>query len=462
VVGIGSVRSIGAGVCALGLVLHAAGCNDGGGSGAFDSNSAGGSSGNGSVSDSTAASASGGSDSDTDPATSGGSTGEDDTDSGGIKLDVGAPGGGFDGCGCELSYIWIANAEQGTVSKIHTRTLEEEGRYYTRADGNGNPSRTSVNLSGDVAVANRHGGLTKFYSDPSKCEERNGVAGIQTSSGAADILSWDMEECRAWYTEFPTTNQRPVAWTPGTVTPGTCESTGEQVWTVGSATPSLPGTGGMGGVIAWLVNGDDGSIAEEVPIDGFSGLQLGAYGGAVDGQGNLYFVPMGGITFGDKFLARVDIETLDVELHLMPAGVSSYGVTVDHTGRPWVSSILGSGAARFDPETEEWDVISGFISAGGLAEGPNDMMWIATNVGANSVDIHTMMPGPVFALPGGGGTKGISVDTDGYVWAINEIAYKVNPDNGVPVGSYAGLTGPYTYSDMTGGALGSVTCPPAG
>ena len=42
-------------------------------------------------------------------------------------------------------------------------------------------------------------------------------------------------------------------------------------------------------------------------VEEFSGLQLGAYGGAVDGEGNLWFAPMGGIDPINP-LARVDID----------------------------------------------------------------------------------------------------------------------------------------------------------
>ena len=67
-------------------------------------------------------------------------------------------GGGGNGEGeLELSYIWIANTQQGTISKIDTQTMLEEGRYQAKPS-NGDPSRTSVNLQGDVAVANRPGG----------------------------------------------------------------------------------------------------------------------------------------------------------------------------------------------------------------------------------------------------------------------------------------------------------------
>lgn len=376
-------------------------------------------------------------------------------------FDVG-DGGDIDlECGCDLAYIWIANSQEGTVSKINTQTMQEEGRYLTRADGNGNPSRTSVSLSGDVAVANRHGGLVKFYAEKDDCVESNGIDGIQTSTGPDDVLDWAVEECRAWYTEFPTTNQRPVAWTQGSSI-GDCDSTGEMVWTVMSALPGIaPGTGGPGGVVVALVDGADGSIAEQITVDGFSGMNLGAYGGAVDGEGNLYFSPMGGLELGAAQLARVDAGTLEVTLWPLP--IASYGITVDHNGRVWVSGVLGAGAGRFDPDTEAWDMVPGaFSSQGGLAVGPDDHMWIATDSGAVSVHVDTLALGPTFTPPSGGLVKGVSVDGDGFVWAVNGVAWKFDPATGAEVGSYDGLDGPYTYSDMTGYALQNATCPPEG
>jgi DNA-binding beta-propeller fold protein YncE len=379
------------------------------------------------------------------------------------RLDVGSGSGDADpdgpsghGCGCSLNYIWIANSSEGTVSKINVRTLQEEGRYLTRHDGGGDPSRTSVNLAGDVAVANRGGGLVKFHADPSKCVESNGIAGIQTSTGPDDVLPWTVEECRAWHTDFPTTNQRPVAWTPGQVVEGTCDSSGEKVWTVASSTPFAPGQGGAGGVTAFLVNGDSGAIEERVEIEEFSGFGLGAYGGAVDGDGNLYFTPMGLVSFSG-LLARVELDTLEVTLWPIPAGVAPYGITVDHEGRVWVSSTTGAAAARFDPTLGTWDTVGGFSSLGGLAEG-DGLMWIAVDDGAQSVHVDNMTLGPRYT-GGSGTTKGISVDLDGYVWAVDGAAHKFDPDTLQTLGTYAGLHGPYTYSDMTGGALGNVTCP---
>ena len=397
-----------------------------------------------------------------------GTTGAGDSDTadvtGGPIFDV--PNGdtsGIGACGCDLRYIWIANAQEGTVSKIDTASIIEVGRYRTREDGAGDPSRTSVSLSGDVAVANRAGGISKFFAQESDCVESNGMPGIQTSSGAGDVLAWNVEECRAWYTEFPVTNQRPVAWTQGSAAVDGCDSEGEKLWTVASAVPGLgPGIGGFGGVNVYLLDGETGTIDNELLVETFSGLQLGAYGGAVDGEGDLWFSPMGGIDPGNP-LTRVDVETFEVTHFPFPKGVASYGITVDHNGRIWVSSILGSGAARFDPVTEVWDVLGGGVGAlGGLAEAQDNHMWIATEIGAVSYEIDTLAPGKVFVSPGGGGVKGISVDANGYIWAVNDRAWKIDPDTGLDVGVYDGLNGPYTYSDMTGWALANATCPPEG
>jgi hypothetical protein len=69
----------------------------------------------------------------------------------------------------------------------------------------------------------------------------------------------------------------------------------------------------------------------------------------------------------------------------------------------------------------------------------------------------------------GGGTfsgtvKGISLDVDGYVWAvIGNAASKYDATTLDNVGAYTGLNGAYTYSDMTGWGLQNAFCnPPVG
>ena len=407
---------------------------------------------------------------------SGGGDGGDSSESGDeadtdeTKLDVAAPDGEpGGGCGCDLTYIWVANSEEGTVSKINTRTVEEEGRYITRPDGNGDPSRTSVNLEGDVAVANRYGGLAKFIADTDNCVESNGMPGIQTSTGPDDILPWDVEECRAWYTDFDTTNQRPVAWTGGQVGPDSCDASEAKVWTVTSANPGLaPGLGGAGGAIAYLVRGANGSVEETIPVDNFPGGNLGAYGGAVDGHGNLWFTSMG---FSGGKLARVDRQSYDVEIVDIPAGIGPYGITVDHEGRVWLSSLLGSGAGRYDHAAGTWDTVSGFFGGSGLAEGPDNQMYVSAGNSVHAVDMDSLAVGESWSTDES--VKGVGFDADGFLWAVTwvdpkdpgpnaGVAFKVDPGTMTVNDFYPGLTFPYTYSDMTGSALSHVNCPPEG
>jgi hypothetical protein len=88
---------------------------------------------------------------------------------------------------------------------------EGEGRYIVRPDSaSGSPSRTSVNLTGDVVTANRSGGVDQgLRARVESCVESNGMPGIQTSTDA-NFLPWGVEECVAWHTPMNYVSQRPV------------------------------------------------------------------------------------------------------------------------------------------------------------------------------------------------------------------------------------------------------------
>ena len=72
----------------------------------------------------------------------------------------------------DFSYLWVANTGQGSISKINTQTLIEEGRYYVDPNpGGASSSRTSVNIDGHyVVVSNRATGtITKVAASPTDC-----------------------------------------------------------------------------------------------------------------------------------------------------------------------------------------------------------------------------------------------------------------------------------------------------
>ncbi len=387
----------------------------------------------------------------TDPGPSGGAASSAEGDSGNdsgpqpINFDVGSfpdvpagetcTGGGGGKGELLYSYIWIANSSQNTVSKINTQTLVEEGRYYTRPDLLGSPSRTSVNLNGDVAVANRSGGLTKFYANAEDCIDANGNGTIETSSGVDNVLSFEEEECRAWHTPFAYTSQRPVAWTSGEWNPATCRYENEKIWS----------TGVVGDVIeVILVDGETGIVEDSVLVPEVPPNFYGFYGGAVDAEGNLWASQLGG-----GQLIRVNFNDLS-DYDLWPATFGGYGMTVGQSGYVFTCS---SQVGRFDPVTETWAsaVVGG---GGGCMEDANGILWLANNplVG---IDVDTLAVVHSYPLPQY--VHGVSVDFDGSIWAVDmsSSAYKIDPATGT-YDTVTGLVGPYTYSDMTGFALFTV------
>jgi hypothetical protein len=420
-------------------------------------------------SSSAAPTTSGATDSAATSSTGGEPTGSSAAESGGLKFDVPIPDGGNETeglCGCgsdlEFSYIWIANANNSTLTKLNTQTMAEEGRYLTRQDAAGSPSRTSVSISGrSVAVANRNGGVTKVYARHEDCDpNKNGQPGLQTSSGKDDVLAWGQDDCVAWHTSFPYTTQRPVAWMAGTINQATCLYENEKVWTGGC----------QEGADQWVwvnrLNGDTGVVEDSIQIVGFECSSLSPYGGAVDSKGNYW---MTNLVPGQDRLARVDAVTLEVQVLTPP--ITPYGMTVDTKDRPWLASWVGSGsasAARYDPVAATWAIANNHVAyvMSGIQEDAKGRMWMnywnydnGLTGGVVYIDRETMEVSEPFEIDPCE-RRGMSIDLDGNVWSTSQgcnQAYRYNPDTKV-ITTYDQLDGPYTYSDMTGWALQNNTC----
>jgi hypothetical protein len=394
---------------------------------------------------------------DGDPSTGDGdgdpTTGDGDADEGpDTKWDLGtipdgsincANGGG--GGNGEFSYLWAANSSEGTITKIDTMTVTEVGRYIVRPDSAGSPSRTSVSLSGNVAVANRNGGVTKIYATEENCEESNGMPGIQTSNNNV-ALPWGVEECVAWYTPMNYASQRPVAWGLGDFNQGTCTWENEELWTSGNNQ--------QGFIDIYVLDGNDGTTKEMVAVPtGGNGLTsdfYGIYGGAVDGNGDFWGSQLG----STGRLVRVNRADMTYDVFVPPqVGAHWYGMTVDSDGFVWLCSAT---AARFDPETESWMTANVGGYTGCMADaGEGGLLWMSSYMfgggGVVGVNRETLQVEKMWPT---GGAYGVSIDFEGYVWTVasGNNAYKVDPDTG-QTWTYGGLVGAYTYSDMTGYAL---------
>ncbi len=234
------------------------------------------------------------------------------------------------------SFIWIANTGEGTMSKVDTIRAVEVARYLSGANDRGNdPSRTSVNLHGDVVVTNRNvngmpagaSSSAKFAANAADCVDRNMNSIIETSSGPTDVLPWGEDECMLWSVPIgPPYGARATVW-DGEEDPET--GAGGHVW-IGTC------TWGMGANTIYKLDGDTGEVLDQTTIPVSC-----AYGGAVDGAGGLWIID----NFAPDALVRVDMVTLATERH--PIGLCGYGISVDSSGRVWTGGDLCIN--RFDP-----------------------------------------------------------------------------------------------------------------
>lgn len=395
-----------------------------------------------------------------------GSAGNDDDDPPPTAFDLGEPPppsgcnvGETEGGGT-FSYIWIGNSPQGTVSKIDTETGVELGRYRS-STGVNSPSRTSVNQYGDVAVGNRGdaGSIVKIAAEEERCVESNGIPGIQTSTGPADLLDYGQDECVLWSTPIPSAGYdrgpRAVAWEGGEIDPVTCTNTvpNPRLWV------SWRGDGNN--IEFRRLDGDTGAILDSVMTVGGGGR---TYGGAVNAEGDFWVATRG----AQDNLIHVDGVTLAVTVYNVPAG-DNYGMTVDKNGDPWV--VTYNDGTNY---VYRLDMATGtFVTAAtsnaryrGIQIDREGRAWIAGNSPCrlSLVDAENdMLVDDAIPLPGCGTPVGTSIDRDGFVWVVDQgtsTAYKVDPDTHDVVLSVGGLVQPYTYSDMTGSGLDLVINPP--
>jgi hypothetical protein len=432
----------------------------------------------------------------------------------GVALD---PSGGIvlgQGGGVDQPFMWIANDSEGWVSKYDTRTGKELGRYWSvfpkncansagppcaggvanglSAAATNHPSRTAIDLNGDLWVANRaigtQGSVTKIASDPSRCIDRNGNGVIETSrdldhngqiSGAefitptnfADPLQYD--ECVL----FSTAVGGPVP-------------TGD---VGGRALAVAAGIEGGGPGEIWVgifheaklykLNGTTGQV---MPVNaaGATSVQLGfgPYGAIVDRLQRVWVVSA---TSG--MLALVDATTGAVLAAGLDghgaAGCMSYGIGIDGKNRVWLGGwSSGPKACRYDHSTGTWTQFdfsgarsqtgSAFAWGRGIAVDTSGAVYMSGYAGDKAQLIRfDSEDGGV--IPFGAaqfidasdtntaGSIGVGLDFDGNPWVNNSSgnAMRIDRMTGAVLRTPQQAAGLYTYSDFTGYQLRNYTAP---
>ncbi len=398
-------------------------------------------------------------------------------DRGGEPLDPGEAGEGglteAPGGGVTLStrsevipFIWVANSAANTVSRLDTTTGREVGRYALCTD----PSRTAVDLFGDGLVSCRGDGrVAKIAISRADCVDRNGNGVIDTSADdSGDGVIQDLErrandECILW-------NVQPDG--PGS---SNCNSSG----TTGCARAAGVDRDNHVWVGFWnsqrlvQLDGATGATLRSIP------LTMRPYGLAIDGDGLIWVAsrsPNG----------LVKVHPVDGQVGAWPmAARAVYGLALDHLGRVWVSTGENRGASRFNPSDATWTHFGPWDARGytrgvavRLVRGPDGQVagsqvfiahhqWGNICAGGGGLDRAVTMLDAASGnelrsldLGAARGPVGAAIDPDGKLWTVNECTSdvtRVDPDTGVVLGTYPVGRNPYTYSDMTGYALRTIT-----
>lgn len=383
-------------------------------------------------------------------------------------------------------YIWIANTGDGTISKFDILTGEEEGRYYPGPFGGGNdPSRTSINTSGDAFVGGRDGIFISRISadgDMGGCPDTNGDGMITTSSDLnsdgvistnmadGEILPFGSDDCLLWYRDL-----RSIM--PG----GKVRAVAAQdlIDVISGSVQEFVWVGGYNDRRIALLDGPTGAILRTKDITG------APYGFALDRDQNLWIstistniyrvdttvcnaagCPASAECVGDTAAcAAAAVQRISVPR-------STYGVTVDFRQRVWFG---GNGEVTYYDESlpagsrvgsSTTSSVGGGWRAGIAADGLGNV-WTTGSFGVIRIDgqnpsswVHLPVSAPSQNARG----WGVAIDSRDNAWVIgrwDNRAWKFVPAGGPATGlnnwtvttEATSIRSPYTYSDMTGAQL---------
>lgn len=413
-------------------------------------------------------------------------------------------------------YLWAANHTHHTVSKFNTDLAQEEGIYYVAQ----NPSRTAVDLDGNMWVGGRDDGrLTKILWDITQCPDRNGNGMVDTSRSIngmppapvntfADPM---LDECVV-FSQVVNTNRRSIR--------GLAAGPDGRVWigyTGGGVQAIEPNTFAVGpfhdNTQVPTYSPDANGVLQPVMANGQPQLSNagGVYGLAVDARGMLYIS-----SYNRTSIARFNTNTETWEANLTGFDCGSYGIATDAKKRVWSGGWPGCpGVGMYDPVTNRFynfmvpngttptpngtagvdmaalpemlctsgssrnafcvtgvgvepatgDVWASFYAigyTGRLKLNENDLTQSQWQLIATTRDTNnSYLPGVSSDL------RGVGFDRNGFAWTLglgSDRVWKIDPntntrDVSLPTGRSVGVGSHYTYSDMTGSQALNFTAP---
>jgi hypothetical protein len=365
----------------------------------------------------------------------------------------------------ENDWLWIPNTARSTLSRWDPDGVVEVSRYRVGLPegecagqccheyGCNMPSRVVVDGRGDAYVANRgfdmQGTVTKVAGSLEDCVDRNNNGLIDTST-SDELLDYGEDEC-VLYT-VPVGEH--FALLRGLAIDG-----GDETFPQG---------------YVWVGGYNSRQWHKLNPVTGETLATMDVahqpYSGVVTSDGGLWSA-----TLRDDTIVSINTRTHEVSEPIpFPEGRScdhvnhSYGLTVDHRDRLWLSGAHCDDALGYDPSLQQWTRVdttslrlptirgitvdaSGnvYMLAGNDTGRPYLYIWDSDDfVPGGTIVEHgaLLMPSPVR------GSSGLGFDRDGNLWALffrSNHLVRLNPRT-LALRTFTGPDGPYTYSDFTG------------
>lgn len=327
------------------------------------------------------------------------------------------------------AYTYVAQPSEGVVVKVETQSGRQVARYHSnllskcavcsKTASYWSPSRTSVDIEGNVWVANRApgawGSVTKIAANPAACIDRNGNGVIDTSRdvNGDGLVATSSDEFLGQNDECIVTTI-PVGLS-GFYLQAVAVDRDGNVW-----------VGAYNAKTAYQIDPATGSIVRSVTVP------VNPYGFTV--RDNYLYVA--GYSSG---VARVDLAT--------GAGVRKscgvgWGLAVDSNGKAWFGGYYSGGILRVDFDAEDgctrFDPASTTIT--GVAIDGEGQIWASayTKKFVHKYDSSGNLLGKV-ATPGAAG-HAIDVGHDGSIWVPGYSADIYRIESGAPGGPPGAVT----------------------
>jgi hypothetical protein len=363
---------------------------------------------------------------------------------------------------------------------VDTELVLEAGRYNTgMSDDHADPSRTSVDLIGDVFVGNRAdktgsppSSVTKIAGSLDRCVDRNMDGDIDTSTYGPNvvpnILARDgagesTDECVLWTRDFditggeyPCEGLRGVAATAET---GDDFEYNGHVWLgCEGGDKANPGT-------IYKLNGDTGEIIEAFTsyID-----DVRPYGFVLDKEERLWISTKNSDDNAGVQWLDTSVDTTGEVTHV--GGEKPYGIAIDADGHVW-TSIDAGGVQRYRPDDDAYTTLSLATKFKGIAVDADGFVWGIAKDGDAAIVLIDPGPAPgsesvlaTFSLATDEGTPrkgtGVAIDFNGHVWGVSGSGCS-NPDDSEDPTDYGCVTrlkmdrsGPVPVLDTSGDDIG--------